>query len=399
MGSALQSWYQTGIRGLDGQLGKSSRLMDLKVGSSWALQQRIGAGAFGEIYSGEHIITKEEVAIKLEPWQARPPQLFNESRIYKMLAGGVGIPQVRWYGVEGDYTVLVMDLLGRSLEDLFEMCQRRFSLKTVLMIADQLLARLQYLHEKGVIHRDIKPDNFVIGSDQQSNIIYVIDFGLARRYRDPHTNQHIPFREGKSLVGTARYTSINTHIGIEQSRRDDLEGLAYVLIYLLKGSLPWMGLKAENKQIKQEMISEKKLVTSVPTLCDGLPAEFAIFLDEVRKLKFTDRPNYELLRTMFRDRFLREGFVYDYQYDWLLTALPEVRPIVLRKFTVHEGKQAPSLPTPIIVKPKRNNPSAPILPTVLQKVPMKRPQATRGDRAGRPPGLPTLKALPRPSRV
>jgi serine/threonine protein kinase len=379
--------------------------MDLKVGSAWALKKRLGAGAFGEIYSGEHLITREEAAVKLEPSQARPPQLFNESRLYKMLSGGVGIPRVRWYGVEGEYNVLVMDLLGKSLEDLFDLCQRHFSLKTVLMIADQLLARLQYLHEKGIIHRDIKPDNFVVGHEQTSNIIYAIDFGLAKRYRDPRTNQHIPFREGKSLLGTARYTSINTHLGIEQSRRDDVEGLAYVLIYLMKGSLPWMGLKAENKQRKQEMISERKLVTSIPVLCEGLPSEFAIFLNEVRRLEFADRPNYEFFRALFRDIFLREGFVYDYQYDWVARLHAPVKPLVFRQFGANDAKQTPSLPSPIIVKPKRNNPSAPILPTVLQKVPMRRFQIPRRDRPGDVPGLPrlasppALKPLPRDYRV
>jgi casein kinase 1 len=240
--------------------------MDLRIGTKWVLKRRLGGGSFGEIYSGEQILTKEPVAVKLESNNCHPPQLINESRAYRLLSGAVGIPFMRWYGVEGDYSVLVMDLLGKSLEELFEQCDRKFSLKTVLMIADQLLARIEYLHEKNILHRDIKPENFMIGSGRSSNLIYVIDLGLSKKFKDPKTGQHIPFREGKLLLGTARYTSINTHLGIEQSRRDDLEGIAYVLIYFLKGTLPWIGLKAENRKQKYEMITEKKVVTGVEVL-------------------------------------------------------------------------------------------------------------------------------------
>jgi len=165
--------------------------------------------------------------------------LLYETKLYKILNGGAGIPSVHWFGVEGDYNAMVMDLLGSSLEDLFTFCKRKFSLKTVAMIADQMIQRVEFLHNNHFLHRDIKPDNFLIGVNKKQHQVNMIDFGLAKRYRDPKTGEHIPYRDNKSLTGTARYASVNTHLGIEQSRRDDLESIGFILVYFLKGSLPW----------------------------------------------------------------------------------------------------------------------------------------------------------------
>merc|ERR1711970_1689239 len=233
--------------------------------------------------------------------KSKHPQLLYESKLYKILAGGVGVPSVHWYGVEGDYNVMVIDLLGPSLEDLFSFCNRKFSLKTVLMVADQMINRIEYVHAKNFIHRDIKPDNFLIGLGKKANQIHIIDFGLAKKYRDPKTQQHIPYREGKNLTGTARYASVNTHLGIEQARRDDLEAIGYVLLYFCRGSLPWQGLKAPGnggKKEKYEKIKEKKVETTVEQLCKGQPHEFITYLTYCKGLKFEDRPDYAYLRTL-----------------------------------------------------------------------------------------------------
>jgi casein kinase 1 len=292
--------------------------MELRVGGKFRLGRKIGSGSFGDIYISTNVTTGEEVAIKLESIKSRHPQLLYESKLYKILAGGVGIPNVHWYGVEGDYNVMVIDLLGPSLEDLFSFCNRKFSLKTVLMLADQMINRVEYVHAKNFIHRDIKPDNFLIGLGKKANQVHIIDFGLAKKYRDPKTQQHIPYREGKSLTGTARYASVNTHLGIEQSRRDDLEAVGYVLMYFNRGSLPWQGLKAAGKKEKYEKIMEKKMSTPIEILCKHFPVEFVTYLNYCRSLRFEDRPDYAYLRRLLKDLFFREGYQYDFVFDWTI---------------------------------------------------------------------------------
>ncbi|CAF3823729.1 unnamed protein product [Adineta steineri] len=290
--------------------------MELRVGHKYRLGRKIGSGSFGDIYLGTNIASNEEVAIKLENVRTKHPQLHIESKIYRMMQGGVGIPLIKWCGAEGDYNVLVMDLLGPSLEDLFNFCSRKFSLKTVLLLADQMVSRIDFIHSKNFIHRDIKPDNFLMGLGRKGNLVYIIDFGLAKKYRDARTHQHIPYRENKNLTGTARYASINTHLGIEQSRRDDMESLGYVLMYFNRGSLPWQGLKAATKRQKYERISEKKMSTPIEELCKGFPAEFTTYLSYCRSLRFDDKPDYSYLRQLFRNLFHRQGFTYDYIFDW-----------------------------------------------------------------------------------
>eukprot|EP00250_Pteridium_aquilinum_P028151 c36664_g1_i1 orf=1026-2489(-) len=292
--------------------------MEPRVGTKYRLGRKIGSGSFGEIYIGTNVQSNEEVAIKLESVRTKHPQLLYEAKLYRILQGGTGIPNIRWCGIEGDYNVLVLDLLGPSLEDLFNFCSRKFSLKTVLMLADQMINRVEYVHSKSFLHRDIKPDNFLMGLGRRANQVYIIDFGLAKKYRDPATHQHIPYRENKNLTGTARYASINTHLGIEQGRRDDLESLGYVLMYFLRGSLPWQGLKAGTKKQKYERISEKKMSTSIEVLCKAYPSEFSSYFHYCRSLRFDDKPDYAYLKRIFRDLFIRECFQFDYVFDWTI---------------------------------------------------------------------------------
>ena len=288
------------------------------VANKYRIGNKIGSGSFGQIHIGINTQTNEEIAIKFETVRTRHPQLLYESKIYQSLAGGLGIPNMHWYGVEGDFNVLVIDLMGSSLEDLFNQCSRRFSLKTVLMLADQMISRIEFIHAKNFLHRDIKPDNFVIGLGKKANQIFVIDFGLAKKYRDPKTQQHIPYKEGKNLTGTARYASINTHLGIEQSRRDDLEGLGYVLLYFLRGLLPWQGLLAQNRKEKYERIMRSKLDTTTALLCQGFATEISTYMNYCKNLRFEERPDYSYLKRMLKDLFFRENYQYDYIFDWTI---------------------------------------------------------------------------------
>jgi serine/threonine protein kinase len=294
------------------------------INKEWKLVKRLGAGSFGEIFLAVNSNTNEEAAVKMEAvGKESSGQLEHEYRLLKSLDSGsaVGISKVFWFGKDGVqnlYTVLVMELLGPSLEDLFVYCGNKFSYKTTMMLADQMVRRVQHLHEHYLVHRDIKPDNFLMGTQRNFNTVYVIDFGLSKQYMDPRTKRHVPFRDLRNLTGTARYCSIKAHEGYEQSRRDDLEALGYVFVYFVRGQLPWQGLQGDSKRDKFKKIHHVKVSTTPKKLCEGLPKEFEHYLTYCRKLEFEQEPDYKYLRGLFYKCLKTLGETYDFKFDWIL---------------------------------------------------------------------------------
>ena len=294
----------------------SKRTVEIRVGGRYRLGKKIGTGAFGEIFEGTDIFDNSSVAIKLEHNSVKYPQLLFEAKLLKSIPG-TGIPIMHWFGIAGEYNAMVMDLLGQNLEDLYNYCAKNFSLKTILMITIQMIERLKHVHDNHYIHRDIKPENFLIGKDTTAKTIYLLDFGLAKRYRDEYTHIHIPLKENRNLTGTARYASCNAHNGLEQSRRDDMESIAYVILYFFRKKLPWQGLKCKDKNEKHAKIKEIKMSMTPEKLFEGIPKEFADYLTMVKKLGFEDEPAYKSYIQMFNKLFKAKEFEMDYIYDWV----------------------------------------------------------------------------------
>ena len=291
-------------------------IVKIKNQYSFKSTDRLGGGSFGQIYKGINLKTKEEVAIKIESKNIETPQLIHESKILKALNDGDGFPKVYLVTPLDDVLIMVMELLGENLQKLLmNSPHKKFTLKTTLMLAIQILSRIKTLHENNYIHRDIKPENFTIGLKKYKNTIYMIDYGLTRKFCDSHKN-HIPYKEGKHLTGTALYASIYTHKGIEQSRRDDLESLGYMMIYFCKGELPWMNVKGKTKEIKYKKIMEKKLEMKPDILCQGLPDEFNQYFKYVRELQFTEEPKYDFLLGLFNSAMKKNNIKNDFKFDW-----------------------------------------------------------------------------------
>ena len=280
----------------------------------YKLLKRLGAGSFGCIYSAEY--ENQYYAIKLENKNQGQNLLENEAYIMSYL-NGPGLPAVKSYGYSSKYNILVMELMGKSLEDIFEnFVVKKMSVRCVCNIAYQMMEIMEYIHKKHIIHRDIKPDNFVIGRGEKKKYIYILDFGLAKKYRSSRTLEHYPVFKSKNLVGTARYASINALNGLTQSRRDDLEAIGYVLMYFLRGKLPWQGIPVKNKEERYRKIMEKKVATSAEELCRGFPEEFINYINYTRNLEYEQNPDYTFLKNLFVNILKKDDQIIDCYYDW-----------------------------------------------------------------------------------
>ena len=307
--------------------------------NNFVILDKIGEGSFGEIYLSFSLRDSIEVVIKKEIKKSNKiPKIKTESCIYQSLLNieskqdisgekviiqeeEQGVPKFYGTGELTDTYYIITEFLGPNLMELYKFCNKtKFTIHTICLIAIQLINRIEFLHRHHYIHRDIKPENFVIGIEDKSNIIYLIDFGLAKRYKNPKNNQHIPYREERPITGTIRYVSINTHLGIEQSRRDDLESIAYVLIFFLRGNLPWQGLKSFIGN-KYQRIMENKLQIPTEILCYGLPEEIEFYLNYCKSLKFEDKPDYDYIRGLFIKLLGNIGNIYGItgnylNFDW-----------------------------------------------------------------------------------
>ena len=209
------------------------------------------------------------------------------------------------------YHILVMENLGPDLHQLFHQRKKHFSIKTILMLASQFLTRIEFLHKEGYIHRDIKPANFLMGIGKNKHVVYLADFGLAKR------NKEI-YNERTEFEGTPRYASLNAHLGISQSRRDDMESIGYVLMEFQIGSLPWDKRNPKTKKrLNTWEIGVMKKQTSVENMCKGCYKEFHMYLHYCRSLRFDEKPDYDYLQKLFNGLFYRLGYKYDWRFDWI----------------------------------------------------------------------------------
>ena len=289
--------------------------------NKYKIKSLIQASGFGLVYQGINVKENIPVAIKLE----KKKSAFNilESEAYLLMnLKGYGIPKIITYGYHGLYNVLIEELLGLSIGDIFDSKRKTFNLKDICMIALQCIDRLEYIHSKFVIHRDIKPHNLVIGrSDPQ--VIYLIDFGLSRKYRSSRTGKHIQYKNIKLCYGSLLYLSINGNGGYEQSRRDDLESLGYMLIFLSTGYVPWLHLHNRKYiEVKKYMLAYKiKKRVTTETLCKGLPEEMIKYINYCKGLHFEQDPDYNYLRSLFKFILLKINQKNDLNFCWISNKL------------------------------------------------------------------------------
>ena len=283
--------------------------------NKYTITRYISSGSFGDVFEAKHKTTEELVALKIPiKTQERDGQksLLEEAKIYKQISNREkGIANMKVI-TSKDKKIIVMDLLGPSLDYLLSK-HKHFSLKTIILLAISMIDCLKYIHNCGFLHRDLKPDNFVIGYTDIKKL-FCIDFGISTKYLTKNGN-HKPFSNNKKFCGTARYASIAAHKNEEQSRKDDLESIGYILVYLYKGKLPWMGIKNKDKKERYRLIGEKKSATSEEDLCKGMPKEFIIFLKYARNLDYDEKPHYSALKNMFINLYNSRNYK-DYKLEW-----------------------------------------------------------------------------------
>ena len=300
-------------------------------------------GSFSFIYEGINIETNEHVAIKLEPRNAQSKNLLLQNEIFYLykLRHCPGIVKIITTGRTKKYNILIEPLLGGTLYSLYLDQNKNFTLKDICLISLQCISRLESVHNKGIIHCDIKPENFCVGL-RDKRIIYLIDFGISKKYRSDRTKKHIQFNITKTMCGTARYASMNALSGLQLSRRDDLESLSYMILYFLTKKLPWQGITAKSLATRYKKIYEKKFELEKWDKFLSLPIQIQNFIKYCRNLGFSEDPNYKLMKNFFYDLMKQNEFVDDKNFSWiddksiLGSKLPELFP--RKKYNVSINK-------------------------------------------------------------
>tara|TARA_Y100000591_G_scaffold66045_2_gene54632 strand:- start:2915 stop:3742 length:828 start_codon:yes stop_codon:yes gene_type:complete len=263
------------------------------ISNKYEIIEKIGEGSFGKVFKGKNIRTNESIAIKIQ-FKTIVNVLQHEAKIYRQLVDVSGVPLLKNYGCENGFHYLIVDLLSKSLDQL------DLSHSDVIKYLIASIDILENIHNKSIIHRDIKPDNLLIKYNNNYPELYIIDFGLSKLYQDVN-RKHIDFKKDKKIIGTVKYSSINIHNGNESSRRDDIESLCYTFISLYGKTLPWSELcnrliHEDNKEIEDNIKKIKE--NSIDWLRD-IPGEFATMLLYAQNISFTEKPNYRYLRNLF----------------------------------------------------------------------------------------------------
>lgn len=272
------------------------------LANKYKLIEKLSQGSFGKVFKAENIRTNEIVAIKTEIKSKEQKSLKMEAKIYQYLANIDGFPQLKWFGATDNVNYLVTDLLECSITTLIQK-YGNLCLKTVLLLGIQMIERLETLHTHYLLHRDIKPDNFMINISDLTNKIYLIDFGFCKRYN--HEGNHIEFKMNKTLIGTPNYVSINVHKGCEPSRRDDLESCLYVMIYMFFGKFFTTDTKDTNTEPK---ISPLKILVLKKEQLTNVPRFLTVAINYVRMLKFEEEPDYKYIIRIFTELLVEQGF-------------------------------------------------------------------------------------------
>lgn len=292
--------------------------------NGYTVTKYISSGSFGNVFEAKNNKTNESVALKIpiinkekdgERWLIEEAKIYNALHKQKSEEDeNCGLANIKILSNKTlNKKIMIMDLLGPSLESI--LCKnKKFTIKSIILIAIQLINTMKYIHDRGYIHRDIKPDNFVI-DNKNGEKIFCIDFGLAKKYVK-RNNEHIPFIKNNKFCGTARYASIAAHKGYTQSRKDDLEAIGYMLVYLFRGKLPWEGIKHKDKKEKYRLILEKKENTTEEELCKQLPREFLVYFKYVRNMDFDEVPPYKAFIKMFKRLFDSKNFKNS-RLDWV----------------------------------------------------------------------------------